>query len=183
LALAAVRAEAQPAAVASAVAAAPLPRSFREVAALVAEAKEATLHAHLRHSVHLVRYAAPVIELRPEPEAPRDLSQRLAQLLLQITGTRWTIAVSSAAGEPTLDAQGQAADSARREDAAQHPLVQAILTAFPGARIEEVQDSRADAYGLMPEPAPDIPDFAPPDAALADLSFEDGPPDPWENDA
>ena len=54
------------------------------------------LHAHLLHSVHLVRFAPPVIELRPQPEAPRDLASRLAALLSEATGTRWTIAVSAA---------------------------------------------------------------------------------------
>ena len=68
--------------------------TFRDLVAWVGERKEAMLHAHLLHSVHLVRFAPPVIELRPQPEAPRDLSSRLAALLSEATGTRWTIAVS-----------------------------------------------------------------------------------------
>ncbi len=154
-----------------------LPRlaSFREVAALVADRREPMLHGHLVHSVHLVRFAPPVIELRPQPEAPRDLAPRLAALLLQATGTRWTIALSGAPGEPTLAEQGSAADAARRASAADHPLVQAILAAFPGARIEAVADERADAYGLSDPP--DIPAFAPPDAEPADDET------PWETDA
>jgi DNA polymerase-3 subunit gamma/tau len=111
------------------------------------------LHAHLVHSVHLVRFAAPVIELRPEPDAPRDLAARLATLLQQATGTRWTIALSPAAGEPTLAEQGRTADAARRAVAADHPMVRAILDAFPGARIDMVRDSSADAYGLPAEPS------------------------------
>lgn len=92
-----------------------------------------------------------MIELRPEPDAPRDLASRLAALLLEVTGTRWTIALSREAGEPTLANQGQAADTARRDEAALHPLVRAILDAFPGAKIASVTDSRADAYGLVDE--------------------------------
>ncbi|MDE2575905.1 MAG: DNA polymerase III subunit gamma/tau, partial [Rhodospirillales bacterium] len=154
--------------------------NFRDVAALVAASREPMLHGHLVHSVHLVRFAPPVIELRPEPDAPRDLAARLAALLGEATGTRWTIALSAAAGEPTLAQQGQAADTARRAEAAEHPLVRAILEAFPGARIEAVHDARADAYGLLdepPEPAADMPDFAPTDAAPVD--DED---DFWENE-
>ena len=127
--------------------------NFRDVARLVAEQREATLHAHLVHSVHLVRFAPPVIELRPEPDAPRDLAARLAALLQQATGTRWTIAVSTDAGEPTLAEQGRAADAARRGAAADHPLVRAILDAFPGARIDRVRDASLDAYGLSPDAA------------------------------
>ena len=123
---------------------------FRDVAALVAERRDPILHGYLVHSVHLVRFAPPVIELRPEPDAPRDLAARLAALLTDATGTRWTIALSAAPGEQTLAEQGSAADTARRAVAAVHPLVRAILDAFPGARIEAVHDARADAYGLPP---------------------------------
>jgi DNA polymerase-3 subunit gamma/tau len=141
--------------------------TFRDVVALVGERKEAMLHAHLLHSVHLVRFAPPVIELRPQPEAPRDLSSKLAALLTDLTGTRWTIALSREMGEPTIAEQGNAADTARKTAAADHPLVRAILAAFPGARIDTVHDKTADAYGLPAAP-PDMPDFAPPDAAYFD---------------
>ena len=144
--------------------------TFRDVVALVGERKEAMLHAHLLHSVHLVRFAPPVIELRPQPEAPRDLASRLAALLSEQTGTRWTIAMSAAVGEPTIAEQGSVADNARKTAAADHPLVRAILAAFPGARIDTVHDKTADAYGLPAAAAetPDMPDFAPPDAAYFD---------------
>jgi DNA polymerase III subunit gamma/tau len=158
------------------IAAEPLPTgprlgTFRDVVALVGERKEAMLHAHLLHSVHLVRFAPPVIELRPQPEAPRDLASRLAALLSELTGTRWTIAMSAAIGEPTIAEQGSAADTARKAAAADHPLVRAILAAFPGARIDTVHDKTADAYGLpatVADAPDDMPEFAPPDAAYFD---------------
>jgi hypothetical protein len=44
------------------------------------------------------------------------------------------------------------------------------MAAFPGARIDTVHDKTTDAYGLPAtiEPSPDMPDFAPPDAACFD---------------
>jgi DNA polymerase-3 subunit gamma/tau len=162
--------------------AAPVLATFRDVAALVKDQREAMLHAHLLHSTHLVRFAPPVIELRTEPDAPRDLAPKLAALLSNATGARWTIALSTAPGEPTLAQQGNAADAVRREEAADHPLIQAIMRAFPGARIDSVQDSNVDAYGLPSAPAavplgePEMPDFAPPDAEFSDET-------PWESDA
>ena len=164
-----------------AVSIAPRLSSFRDVAALMESRREAMLHAHLLHSVHVVRFAPPVIEWRPRAEAPRDLSSRLAAILTEVTGTRWTIAVSAAQGEPTLAEQGNAADTARRAVASEHPLVRAILDAFPGARIDTVHDANADKYGLPAEVTlgePDMPDFAPPDAELFDDSIS-----PWELDA
>ena len=147
--------------------------AFRDVVAWVGEQKEAMLHAHLLHSVHLVRFAPPVIDVRPQAEAPRDLAARLAALLSEHTGTRWTIAVSRDAGEPTIAEQGNAADTARKTAAADHPLVRAILAAFPGARIDTVHDKTMDAYGLpaaVPD-VPEMPEFAPPDAEY----FDDDP--------
>jgi DNA polymerase-3 subunit gamma/tau len=155
-----VRAVAGGGTVAAAAAPSPTPRlaSFRDVTALVAEQREAMLHAHLIHSAHLVRFAPPVIELRPNPEAPRDLASRLGALLTEVTGTRWTIALSTAEGEPTVAEQGSAADTARRTAAADHPLVRAIMDAWPGARIDTVHDTAADAYGLPATAVAEAPD-------------------------
>jgi DNA polymerase III subunit gamma/tau len=168
-------------AVVEAAPAGPVLATFRDVAALVKDQREAMLHAHLLHSTHLVRFAPPVIELRTEPDAPRDLAPKLAALLSNATGARWTIALSTATGEPTLAEQGNAADATRREEAAEHPLIRAIMDAFPGARIDSVQDSNVDAYGLpaalaaVPLGEPDMPEFAPPDAEFSDEN-------PWETD-
>jgi DNA polymerase-3 subunit gamma/tau len=151
------RAVAGAAPLAAAADAPPRLASFRDVTALVAERREAMLHAHLIHSVHVVRFAPPVIELRPQAEAPKDLAARLGALLTEATGTRWTIALSTAEGEPTVAEQGNAADAARRMAAADHPLVRAIMDTFPGARIDTVHDTSADAYGL-PAAGPPDPD-------------------------
>ncbi len=145
--------------------------SFRDVVALAAERREALLHAHLVHSVRLVRFAPPVIELRPEAAAPKDLAPRLASLLSDATGARWHVALSTATGEPTLAEQGNAADAVRRTAAADHPLVRAILEAFPGARIDAVHDTSVDAYGLPAES--EMPAFAPPDAeSVEDMELD-----------
>ncbi len=150
---------------------APQLASFRDVVALVANQREAMLHAHLVHSVHLVRFAPPVIELRPQANAPRDLASKLAALLTDVTGTRWTIALSAAEGTPTLADQGSAADAARRSAAADHPLVRAIMEAFPGARIDQVHDTTTDAYGLPMQQLTPTTEDASPDI---DFSERDG---------
>ncbi|MGH7120055.1 MAG: DNA polymerase III subunit gamma/tau [Acetobacteraceae bacterium] len=117
-----------------------LPASFREVVALATEAREAVLAAQLLHHVRLVRFAPPVIEIAPEQEAPPDLAQRLARFLLAKTGTRWTIALATGPGEPTLAEQDRAAEAAVRSAARQHPVVSAILEAFPGAEITALRE-------------------------------------------
>ncbi len=166
-------------------AAAPQPREWREVVALASGVKP-MLHAHLLHYVHPVHIAPGRIEIRPQPSAPRDLAAQLTTLLAERTGTRWTVTVSNAEGEPTLAEQGRNAEADRREAARNHPLVQAIMLAFPGATIEAVRDAAADNYGLVATPAAitaepdddamDGRDFAPPEAETAwsdDESFND----------
>ncbi len=162
-----------------AAAAAPQPQSWQEVVAL-ASGRRPLLHSHLLYHVHPVKMAPGRLEIRVLAAAPRDLAAQLTALLAEVTETRWTIALSNAEGEPTLAEQGKLAEASRRELAASHPLVQAILAAFPGASIAAVRDEGTDAYGLnaapvvAAEPEPDtvpedMPEFAPPDAEPMDL--------------
>ncbi len=129
----------------------PVPRAlgFPDVVALAAARHDVMLYAHLRQSVHLVRFAPPVIEMRLEPTAPRDTAARLAALLEAETGRRWTIALSNQPGAPTLDEAEGVATAQARDAALAHPLVQAILTEFPGARVETPHETA---------PEPELPD-------------------------
>ena len=132
--------------------------------------------------------------LRPRPDRDAGPARRAARPRRQtwppccgeLTGTRWTIALSNAEGEPTLAQQGRAADAERRGVAQSHPLVQAVLAAFPGAVIEAVRDAGADAYGLVdagPAAAPPEPEDA---AAISDESepadYDDVPPPDDDDD-
>ncbi len=126
----------------------PEPQSFLDVVELFDQHREAVLRSHLYANVHLVHFEPGRIELRPTEAAPRDLSNRLGQLLTQWTGQRWVVSVSAEPGEPTLREAGRRArDGDLRSEAAQHPLVRAVLETFPGARIEAVRDL------APPEPA------------------------------
>ncbi len=112
--------------------AAPRGLTFQDVVALAAQKRDVMLYAHLRQSAHLVRFAPPVIELRLADTAPRDTVQKLAAMLEAETGKRWTIALSNLPGEPTIDEAEGVATAKAKDEALAHPLVQAILTAFPG---------------------------------------------------
>jgi DNA polymerase-3 subunit gamma/tau len=118
----------------------PMPQSFAEVVALFDEKREAVLRAHLMAHVHLVHFEPGRIEFRAADEAPRDLANRLGQLLGEWTGARWVVAVSSAEGEPSLRQQEESRDRALRNEVAEHPLVRAVLETFPGATIAAVRE-------------------------------------------
>ncbi|HLO75215.1 MAG TPA: DNA polymerase III subunit gamma/tau [Magnetospirillum sp.] len=119
----------------------PMPASFAEVAKLFSDKREGILAVALRNQVSLVRFEAGRIEFRPHSSAPHDLAQKLGRLLGEWTGRRWTVTVNTTdPAEPTLAEQDIIAENKRRQDAANHPLVQAIMAAFPGASIEVVRD-------------------------------------------
>jgi DNA polymerase-3 subunit gamma/tau len=118
----------------------PMPQSFAEVIALFDQRREALLRSHLWSDVHLVHFEPGRIEVRPASGAPRDLTNRLGQLLGEWTGGRWLIAVSEAEGEPTLREQQEGRQRDLRNEVTSHPLVQAVLETFPGATIAAVRE-------------------------------------------
>jgi len=120
--------------------AAPQPQSFGEVVALFQAKREPILAAHLQSDVHLVQFEVGRIDFRPSDKAPSNLATRVAAALNEWTGKRWLVSVSGHAGAPTLKQQAAALAESQRAEAAQHPLVKAVLAAFPGATIDEVRD-------------------------------------------
>lgn len=145
-----------------------LPRTWREMVALTRE-KQPQLHGVLRHAVHLVRFAPPEVHIRVA-DAPMRVDRRLQGFLDELFPGQWRILLSGEPGEPTLDEQGAEVVALHRAQAQAHPLVKAILAAFPGATVSEVRDHALDEYGLLPETVPLVEDappdleFAPPDA-------------------
>jgi DNA polymerase-3 subunit gamma/tau len=117
----------------------PSPTSFRALLELFEQRREAILRAHLYAHVHLVHFEPGRVELRLDPGAPRDLVNKVAQKLGEWTGERWLVGLASEGGAPTLKEQEQARENSIRGEAARHPLVRAVLDAFPGARIETVR--------------------------------------------
>ena len=142
----------------------PVPQSFGEVVALCDKRREALLRSHLCSHVHLVHFEPGRIEFRPAAGAPRDLANRLGELLREWTGIRWMISVSEAVGEPTLRQQEEGRDRDLRNEVASHPLVQAVLETFPGATITAVRErfagSEPEADELLPDNPVDEPGIA-----------------------
>jgi DNA polymerase-3 subunit gamma/tau len=147
----------RPAAVAKPVAAAPAGDAeiaitgLADIAALAASRREAMLAAQVTSRVHLVRLEPGLLEIRPDEDAPRDLCPKLAALLTEATGRRWTVAVSAEAGLPTLAETAQEEATQLRAAVEQDPLVREILEAFPGAAIEAIHDPPAPPEVADPE--------------------------------
>jgi DNA polymerase-3 subunit gamma/tau len=121
----------------------PMPQTFAEVVALFEKHREALIRSHLWSDIHLVHFEPNHIEFRPGPGAPKDLANRVGQLLSEWTGSRWLIAISEAEGEPSLRQQEEGRERNLRNEVANHPLVQAVFETFPGATIAAVRERSA----------------------------------------
>ena len=158
----------------TAEAALPRPMSFYEVMELIAHHREAILYNHIAAMVHLVRYEFGHIELRPEPEAPRDLATRMGQFLNETTGQRWMITVSREPGQPTHKEQMLAAEAKRRAEVSATPVVKALLAAFPGLTIDKIIDLEPPPEPVLPAELPLEPE--PTAEIAADIAvFDDAP--------
>ena len=118
--------------------------------------REGILAAHLQSDVHLVQFEVGRIDFRPGERAPSNLPNRVAACLAEWTGKRWLVSVSAQTGEKTLKEQAADLAQAQREEAARHPLIQAVLQAFPGATIDEVRSLEPAAEAAV-TPQGDVP--------------------------
>ena len=123
----------------------PNPQTFAELVELFGAKKEMMLFSHLQGSVHLVRFEPGVLEFRPASGAPSNLANQIQKLISEWTGRHWGVSVSRAEGQPTLAEQVKAKVDAQKADAAVHPVVRAVLDAFPNAEIVAVHDLAAAA--------------------------------------
>ncbi len=136
-----------------------MPQTFAALVALFGEMREGLLGAELENYVHPVHFEPGRIEWRQQPLASRNLAAQVAEKLQYWTGERWIIALSNQPGEPTLAEKASHAASARRAQAEAHPLVQAVLAAFPGAELKvslarpPVQEAAAETPGEADGPA------------------------------
>ena len=154
------RAEAQrPATTAQATApdaARPVPEDFEALVDLFRSRKEMVLHAHLANDVGLVEYAPGRLRYRRGPHAPEGLENRVRRALDDWTGRRWSVeAVDGEDAAPSLREQHQEREAMERQQALDHPAVQAALEIFPGATVEGVRGvEAAPILGETPQEPP-----------------------------
>jgi len=120
------------------------PMCFEDVVDLAEAQGELVLRAHLVSDVHLVRFEPGRIEIRLGEHADRDMPGRIARLLNDHTSQRWMVTVSNEPGAATLKQSAEAAEAERRATVARHPLVQAVLEAFPAAEIGDIRRRAPD---------------------------------------
>ncbi len=128
--------------------------SFEQIAALAAEKRDIPVKMALERDVRLVRCEDGQLEIALEPAAAKTLVHDLQRKLTAWTGKRWIVVVSQEQGAPTLRAQMDAKQAEIERGVQSDPLVQAVLSRFPGARIVGVTQSAPenDTPEDMPPP-------------------------------
>ena len=140
--------------------------SFDQVVELIREKRDMKLLYDVETGVRLVRYAPGRIEFQPSPDARGDLAAQLGQRLQMWTGARWGVSVVNEGGAPTIAEMRDRARLEAEAEAMQNPLVQAVMAAFPGAKIAEIRTPAALAAAAQAEALPEVEDEWDP--------FEDG---------
>ena len=113
--------------------------TFESVVALIRTHRDGKLLVDVEDGVMLTKYQPGRIEFQPAPSAPADLAQRLGARLQAWTGNRWAVTVVNDGGAPTIRQVQNAERIALEEEAMTHPLVSAVLTTFPKARITAIR--------------------------------------------
>jgi DNA polymerase-3 subunit gamma/tau len=132
--------------------------TFAQVVELIREKRDGVLQIEVENNLRLVHYAPGRIEFEPGPKAARDLAARLSQRLQGWTGARWVVSVVSSGGAATIAEERDAEASLQRAEAMGSPLVQAVLAAFPGAKITEIRTPEAMAASAALDALPEVED-------------------------
>ena len=149
---------------------------FEDVVALVRARRDMALLVEIENGVRLVKYAPGHIEFEPADGTAPEFPARLGERLRAWTGARWLVSVTGSGGAATIAEERAAARDDLEVQARAHPLVQAILGAFPGAEIRDLRAPEALAGNgpeAMPAPPPEEgDDWDPFDADLDPFAEE-----------
>ena len=132
--------------------------TFDHVVNIIRDHRDIRLLVDVETCIQLVEYRPGRIEFEPTETAPSDLAQRLGSKLQAWTGARWTISLVSTGGKPTIDAERQIKEASLKEAAAAHPIVQAVFSAFPNAKISDVKTLEAMAAQAQVDALPEVDD-------------------------
>src|SRR5262249_47882087 len=137
--------EAQPSPPALAVA------RFEDLIVLAAQKRDLAVKLALERDVRLVRCEDGRLEIALQPTAAKTLVNDLARKFSQWTNRRWIGVGSAGKVEPTVRWEMEARQAALKTGVQADPLVQAVLTRFPGAEIVDVRKGAAALpQGLPP---------------------------------
>jgi DNA polymerase-3 subunit gamma/tau len=134
---------------------APQLHSLEDVFVLAEKHRDLQIKHALKNFARLLKIEEGKLEISLDQGAPVNFAGTLGAKLSQWAGRRWVVVVGRERGSETLAEKEQNTQAQLKADVRQHPAVQAVLNAFPGAEIVEVR--RKSAPEIMSEdPADDF---------------------------
>ena len=130
---------------------------FADVVELIRIHRDVKLLVEVETGLRLVSYQPGRIEVNPTGDAARDLVGRLGARLQAWTGNRWAISVADGGG-PTIAETRDAAENALLQEAQDHPLVKAVIAAFPKAKITEIRTEAEKEQDALTDALPEVDD-------------------------
>ncbi|MDX8347188.1 DNA polymerase III subunit gamma/tau [Cognatiyoonia sp. IB215446] len=128
---------------------------FEDVVELIRAHRDVKLLVEVENGLRLVSYQPGRIEVNPTANAAPDLIGRFGARLQAWTGNRWAISVAPG-GAPTIAEVRDAKQNATRAEAEAHPLVQAVIAAFPKAKITAIRSEADIAQEALADALPEI---------------------------
>ncbi len=113
--------------------------TFESILEIIRKFRDMKLLIDVENSIRLSSYMPGRIEFTPTKDAPKDLAQRLGQLLQSWTGFRWAVTVVSHCSAKTIQEHRNAEEAQLELDAKLHPFVKTVFEKFPKASITEIK--------------------------------------------
>ncbi len=132
--------------------------TFEHVVELIRKHRDVKLLVEVEGGIRLAAYQPGRIEFTPSQTAPRDLASRLGSALQNWTGNRWVVSIVDGCASETIAEVRDAAENALRAKATAHPLVQAVLEAFPKAKIKRIRTPEEMEAEVQAEALPEVED-------------------------
>ena len=117
--------------------------TFDQVVALIRDKRDVQLLVEVETTLRLARFSPGRIEFQPTANAATDLASRLSGRLASWTGARWAVSVVNEGGAATIAEARDKDRLAAEHEAATIPMVQAVMAAFPGAKIVAIRTPEA----------------------------------------
>jgi DNA polymerase-3 subunit gamma/tau len=101
---------------------------------------EMILASTIKLKMRPVRFDDGHFEFEANGKLDDAVAGKMARLLREWTGIKWIITKGDGPAGPTLNEQDAARLQKQIDAVSSHPLVEEVLTAFPGAKVAAVED-------------------------------------------